>query len=66
MHSRLTLLSDERETPREDVHEVRQPVRMRGRVELADVEHVLLVLEDRAVGKDDNGSSSQHSERSNA
>lgn len=41
-----TLLSNERQTPRKDVHEVRQPVRVRGGVELSDVHDVGLVLED--------------------
>jgi SepF-like predicted cell division protein (DUF552 family) len=40
-----TLLSNERQTPSEDVHEVRKPVRVRRAVELADVHDVVLVLE---------------------
>ena len=40
-----TLLSDERQTPREHIHEVWQPVRMRCAVELPDVHDVVLILE---------------------
>ena len=42
-----TLFADKRKTPRECVHEVWQPVRMGSAIELADVEHVRLVFEDR-------------------
>jgi hypothetical protein len=41
-----TLFPDKRQRPGEDVHKVWEPVRMRTGVELADVEDVLLVLED--------------------
>jgi hypothetical protein len=41
-----TLLADERQTPCEDVHKVREPVRVRRAVELPDVHHVALVLQD--------------------
>jgi len=43
---RRTFLSDKRQRPREDVHEVGQPVGVRGAVELPDVHHVVLVLQD--------------------
>ena len=42
-------LAHERQRPREDVHEVRQPVRVRRRVELANVHDVVLVLHDRRL-----------------
>ena len=45
IHKPLTLLSDERQGPREDVHEVGQPVWVRCAVELPDVHDVVLVLE---------------------
>ena len=38
-------LANERQRPREHVHEVGQPVRMWRAVELANVHHVVLVLE---------------------
>ena len=44
-----TLLADERERPGEHVHEVGQPVGVRRAVELADVHHVVLVLEDGSL-----------------
>lgn len=40
-----TFLADERQRPGEDVEEVRQPVGMRNAVELTNVHHVVLVLE---------------------
>ena len=40
----LTLLANERQTPREDIHEVGQPVGVRAAVELSDVHDVVLVL----------------------
>lgn len=43
---KLTFFANEGQGPREDVHEVRQPVRMRRAVELPDVHHVVFVLED--------------------
>ena len=43
---RLTFLANERQTPSEDVHEVGEPVGMRGRVELPDVHDVALVFQD--------------------
>ena len=39
------LLANERQRPREHVHEVGQPVRVWRAVELANVHHVVLVLE---------------------
>ena len=42
--STLTLLADKRQTPRENVHEVGQPVGVRAAVELSDVHDVVLVL----------------------
>ena len=47
----LTLFPDERQTPREDVHEVWQPVGVGAAVELADVHHVVLVLQNGSLGK---------------
>ena len=41
----LTLLPHEGQGPGEDVHEVGQPVGVGGAVELADVHHVVLVLQ---------------------
>ena len=43
-HVELTLLANERQTPREDIHEVGQPVGVRAAVELSDVHDVDLVL----------------------
>ena len=43
-HAELTLLANERQTPREDIHEVGQPVGVRAAVELSDVHDVVLVL----------------------
>lgn len=40
-----TFLADERQRPREHVHEVGQPVRMRGAVELPYVHDVVFVLQ---------------------
>jgi len=45
----LTLLSNERQTPGKDVHEIWQPVRMRSTVELSDVHHIVLILEHRRL-----------------
>lgn len=42
----LTLLANEWKTPGEDVHEIREPIWMRRAVELSDVHHVALVLQD--------------------
>ena len=42
---RRTFLSDERQTPREHVHEVRQPVRMGRTVKLANVHHIVLIFQ---------------------
>lgn len=42
------LRADERQRPREGVHEVRQPVRVRRRVELPDRDVLVLVLDHRA------------------
>lgn len=42
-----TLLSHEGQGPREDIHEVGEPVGVRGAVELADVHHVVLVFQHR-------------------
>lgn len=41
----LTFLPDKGEGPGEDVHEVGQPVGVRGAVELPDVHHVVLILQ---------------------
>lgn len=41
-----TFLSNERQGPSENVHEVWQPIRVRRAVELPDVHHVVLVLQD--------------------
>lgn len=41
----LTLLADKGQGPGENVHEVGQPIRVRGAVELPDVHHVVLVLQ---------------------
>ena len=40
-----TFLSNKGEGPSKDVHEVGQPIGMRGAVELSDVHYVVLVLE---------------------
>jgi len=40
-----TFLADERQTPGKRVHEVREPVRMGGAIELPDVQDITLVLE---------------------
>lgn len=39
-----TLLADKGQTPREHVHEVRQPIRMRCAIELPDIHHVAFVF----------------------
>lgn len=41
----LTLFSNEWQTPSEHVHEIGQPVRMWGAVELADIHDIILILE---------------------
>ena len=48
----LTLFPHEGQRPREDVHEVGQPVRVLHCVELADVHHVVLVLQHGSCSKE--------------
>lgn len=45
------LFANKRQRPREHVHKVGQPVRMRRAVELANVHHVVLVLENGGLRK---------------
>ncbi len=45
----LTLLADEGQTPGEDVHEVGQPVGVRAAVELPNVHHVVLILQNGSL-----------------
>ena len=40
----LALLANKRQTPREDIHEVGQPVGMRAAVELPNVHDIVLVF----------------------
>ncbi len=43
------LLSYERKRPGEDIHKVRKPVRMGRTVELTDIHHIVLVLENSGL-----------------
>lgn len=44
----LTFLSNEWQRPGEHVHEVGQPVRVRGAVKLPDVHHIILIFQHRS------------------
>lgn len=46
MKSIQTFLSYKWQRPGEDIHEVRQPVRVLHCIELTDVHHIVLILED--------------------
>ena len=47
----LTFFSNKRKRPCEDVHEVGQPVWVGGTVELADVHHIVLILQHCRLGE---------------